>query len=159
MCDYDPRFEPWYEAGLESVNQTTFSNTYQNVWLSAVSKACDSDCATNFSGVWASEWKVSSVGGMLNHLRDGFEGSLAIVEVTGIVLASSSGAVLEPALSSSDAYLQQAASSVIGYDWKTVSGMLVPDMVITNGYNVVGTKQLTWDKFPVAAQQFVASWQ
>jgi len=34
--------------------------------------------------------------------------------------------------------------------------MLVPDMVITNGYNVVGTKQLAWDKFPVAAEKFVA---
>ena len=81
--------------------------------LAAVAKGCGLSCSTDFKGVWASEWKISSVGSVLARLKDGFEGSLALVETSGIVLSTSSEVTLEPALTCSDLFVSQAAAEVL----------------------------------------------
>ena len=104
--------------------------------------------------MFASEWQISSVGAALAQLNDGFKGTLSVVETTGIVLTASSGVSLEPAATCSDSFVQEAAG-VVGSDWSSTSGMVIPDLVMTNGFNIVGTKQLSWSKFPDAAGLFV----
>ena len=110
QCNFDPRYTSWYQAGRTSTNDSTFSNTYNNSLLAAVTKACPGgDCSNGEIGVWAGEWQVSSISGALNVLRDGFEGSLAIIDSNGIVLATSSGITLEPAISCNDTYIKAAS--------------------------------------------------
>ena len=158
-CYYDPRYTDWYVAGRKATLQSEFSNTYGDAWLAAVRKACQGNCSTSFVGVWASEWQISSVGTTLARLKDGFEGSLAVVETTGIVLSTSSGVTLEPAISCSDQYIQKAAAVVAGatsYTWSAASGLVVPDLVVLTSFNIVGTTQMTWDNFPEASGKFVA---
>ena len=53
------------------------------------------------------------VGTTLQRLKDGFMGSLAVVETSGIILASSSGIILEPVSTSSDPFLEEASSSLV----------------------------------------------
>ena len=77
-----------------------------------MNKACGSSCSSDLKGVWASEWKISSVGSTLANLQDGLIGSFAVVEPSGIVLSTSSEVVLQPALTCSDMYISQAAAEV-----------------------------------------------
>lgn len=158
------RYTEWYVAGRESTRQSEFSNTYGDARLAAVTKACTTggSCAstsTSFAGVWASEWQISSISSTLTRLKDGFEGSLAVVETTGIVLSTSTGVSLEPAISCSDSYIQKAAAVVAedtGYTWSKASGLVVPDLVVLVSFNVVGTAQLVSNKFPEVSGKFVA---
>ena len=61
-------------AGRESTTASTFSDTYDNIWLSAVTQACTtsalSNCSSALIGVWGAEWRVSDVGYMLEELLD-----------------------------------------------------------------------------------------
>ena len=63
-------------------------------------------------GVWSSDWRIDSLATTLTALQDGFSGSLAIVDPSGIVLSSSSGLSVSPALTCGDAYIQDAAQQV-----------------------------------------------
>ena len=112
-CTIDPRYTSWYQAGISATNNSAFSDVYNNTWLAAVSKACLSDGCATISGVWASEWQISSVGSALAGLIDGFEGSLAIIDSNGVVLSTASGATLEPALTCQDRYIQEGSKEVV----------------------------------------------
>ena len=113
-CDYDPQYTTWFQAGKLSVNDSTFSDTYDNSWLAAVSKACvASDCSNGIAGVWASEWRISSISLGLAQLIDGFEGSLAVIDFNGIVLAASSGVTLSPALTCNDSYVRAGSKESV----------------------------------------------
>ena len=114
-CDYDPKYTSWYQAGFLAANSSTFSDTYDNSWLAAVSKACAaSNCSNGILGVWASEWQISSISFGLAQLIDGFEGSLAVIDFNGIVLATSSGVTVEPALTCNDSFIREGSKESVG---------------------------------------------
>ena len=115
-CGYDPRYTSWYQAGRSATHASTFTDTYDNSWLAAVTKACPNggNCLTqDIVGVFACEWEISSVGDALAKLIDGFEGSLAVIDKKGIVLSTSSGITLEPALSCNDAFIVAASKETV----------------------------------------------
>ena len=62
--------------------------------------------------MWSSDWRIDSLATTLTALQDGFSGSLAIVDPSGIVLSSSSGLSVAPALTCGDAFIQDAAQQV-----------------------------------------------
>ena len=116
-CDYDSRYTSWYQAGRSS-NSSSFSDTYDNKWLAAVTKVCPTGVGSacdqsDISGVWAGEWEVSSVGHALAKLIDGLEGSLAVIDFKGIVLSTSSGTTLEPALTCSDDFIREGSTEAV----------------------------------------------
>ena len=73
---------------------------------------CLSPAVCTGVGVWNSDWRIDSLATTLTALQDGFSGSLAIVDPSGIVLSSSSGLSVSPALTCGDAYIQDAAQQV-----------------------------------------------
>ena len=78
-------------------------------------------------GVWAVEWKISTISAVLTSLIDGFVGSLAITDTSSIILSSSSDVIVQPALTCADDYIKDAAqqvNSASDYDWSIASGVL-----------------------------------
>ena len=151
QCDHDPRYTPWYEHAYSMTNQSGFTNTYNNAWIAAVGKA---SASSSFKGVWASEFKihVTSVGSVLESLKEGFTGSLAVIEHSGIVLSTSSGVSIEPAYSCSDGYISSAAGDILAgknTDWTDASGTFYSS-------NIVGVGQTSWARHPQASGKFVA---
>ena len=153
-CDYDPQYTSWFQAAKLSVNSSTFSDTYDNSWLAAVSKACTgNDCSNGIAGVWASEWQISSISDSLAQLILGFEGSLAVIDFNGIVLATSSGITLEPALTCNDTYIRTGSKESVGntkYFKKGWSGALLRETFI-------GVDVLSWldfANFPEVSTQY-----
>ena len=153
-CDYDPRFTSWYQAALGSANSSTFSDTYNNSWLAAVTKACaGSDCSSGISGVWASEWEISSISDSLAQLIDGFEGSLAVIDFNGIVLSTSSGITLEPAITCNDSFIREASKESVGntqHFKKSWSGAMLRETLI--GVDVLAW--LDYENFPDVTTQY-----
>ena len=155
-CDYDPRYSAWFQAGMLSANSSTFSDTYDNSWLAAVSKACTgNDCSDSdgIVGVWASEWQISSIGDSLAQLILGFEGSLAVIDFNGIVLATSSGVTLQPALTCNDSFIRAGSKESVGntkYFKKGWSGALLRETFI--GVDVLSW--LDYANFPEVKTQY-----
>ena len=143
-CDYDPQYTDWFQAGKLSATPSTFSDTYDNSWLASVSKACTgNDCSNGIAGIWASEWQISSISDSLAQLILGFEGSLGVIDFNGIVLATSSGITLEPALTCNDSFIREGSKESVGntkYFKKGWSGALLRETFI-------GVGVLSWIDF------------
>eukprot|EP00656_Telonema_subtile_P049577 TRINITY_DN6198_c0_g4_i1.p1 TRINITY_DN6198_c0_g4~~TRINITY_DN6198_c0_g4_i1.p1 ORF type:complete len:2110 (-),score=325.82 TRINITY_DN6198_c0_g4_i1:69-6398(-) len=148
-CFYDPRYTDWYEAGRSMSGNVGFSNTYNNTWIAALSKACPGqNCSSGLSGIWASEWSTESLSATLSSLKDGFEGSLAIVENTGVILAASSGVRFEAVATTTDAYLKRASH----LNWTGVT--TTTDTAIH--YTQLGYAAMDWAAYPDANGKFLA---
>ena len=154
-CYYDPKYSDWYSPAVSAATDFTWSNTYNMSFLAAVSKACVlNNCSNDLLGVWASEWTVESISTNLEQLKEGFVGSLAIVDSTGIVLASSSGENMVPASTTSDTYIQDASSALSDSSSQSAASRKRPQSLV--GYNLIGYVQMDWEEYPDANNKFLA---
>ena len=123
-------------------------------YIAAVSKACTSyNCSspTNMVGIWASEFSIESISVVLEHLKDGFVGSLAVVDTNTIVLASSSGQNLVPALTTSDSSIQEASKAAfsVGKELRAKATTLI-------GHNIIGFIEMNFTDYPDANGKYNA---
>ena len=158
-CYYDPQFTDWYQRGrtLEDV-EADFTSTYaNNTWLAAVAKACSTgpNCTASSAGttaetswsptvgaagegVWSAEWRISTLQHSLSALLQGLEGSLAIADTNAIILISSGGLTVTPALTCGDDYIQDAASQLngeTGFNWADASGTVKGHNIVSSSVN------------------------
>ena len=112
------------------------------------------NCSNDLLGVWASEWTVESISTNLEQLKEGFVGSLAIVDSTGIVLASSSGENMVPASTTSDTYIQDASSALSDTSSQSAASRKRPKSLI--GCNLIGYVYMDWEEYPDANDKFLA---
>lgn len=150
-CYYDPRYRPWYEAGQFANSTYTWSDVYDSEWIAGVNRACsDGNCTDGWLGIWTSEFSLASMVGVLASLKEGFEGSLGVIEVSsGKLAASSSGSTLENCFSGTDPYINygcnEIASDLVGSNSAGRKGRGARRSI---GSSITSGIYLEWDQFP-----------
>jgi len=165
-CHSDPRFTEWYNTGRLAKAAHTFSNFYDSTWVASVSKACSSgiSCPSDdLVGVWANEFELSAMTSTLSTLNDGFIGSIALIQISGVLVASSSGTTGGLCHTSSDQYVRSGClelqDELVELNAEAAGVQIVgkkKKKARAEGYNLVSGELLTFDEFPELDDVFYA---